>query len=444
MGRAASCLALLLLCCSGAWAQSSAPPPPEADPAGRPARPAIPASPAADSGTVHPDTARGETPRPAAEGVPAARNLPPLRPSGLPPRPGAGVSHPSGGEGPPLRQWLLLSRNLAEAEQQRKRLEGHGLKVISRRQLTQLGRVLSVFRLPPGVDAEPLMRTLQQAHPDWLQEPNQRYRPLGEEDDARQWGQRAVGWQAGLAGCSQTVVLGMLDTPVNAALPVFEGAKLTQSSVVPAQLRARDEQAARHGSGVAALLVGRGDVGGLLPQAQLHAVAVFGQDETGLHTRSDWLLAALDQLAGQRPPVAVVNLSFGGDRSQLLEVVFAQLGRQMRFVAAAGNEPGAGVAYPAAYAGVLAVGSVDARLQPSRRNSSGAGLDLVAPGEDVWTVDEHGQGYYASGSSFAAPFATAAMALNPQVTLRDLGPPGRDAVFGDGLVQMPGCPTGAP
>jgi subtilisin family serine protease len=80
---------------------------------------------------------------------------------------------------------------------------------------------------------------------------------------------------------------------------------------------------------------------------------------------------------------------------------------------------------------------------------------LAAPGVDVWVARPGGGGGYVSGTSYAAPFVTAAVAAvrarQPQATpaqvadeleraARDLGAPGRDPVFGFGLLQPPaGC-----
>jgi subtilisin family serine protease len=127
----------------------------------------------------------------------------------------------------------------------------------------------------------------------------------------------------------------------------------------------------------------------------------------------------------------------------------------MAIVAAAGNGgPKAKPAYPAAHPKVLAVTAIDQRLAPYRHANHGTYIDFAAPGVRLWTA-AHGGGELQSGTSFAAPFITSAVALeiaagastDPE-TLRqllrkatqDLGAPGRDSVFGWGLVRMrPKC-----
>lgn len=361
-----------------------------------------------------------------------------------------GVAPPPVDDLPPLREWLVFATDQAEAERQRLALQPLGLRILRRQQLPSLGLVLSVFRLPAEADVLQLERELRARFPDWQQELNQRYRPLAQPDAAelqlRNWGQRAMGrGQPAPVECGRGLQLAMLDGPVNATLAEFSGADLSYQGLPPAQYAARSAEAQRHGTAVAALLVGRGQVAGLLPGARLQALGVFGEDrEAGLHTRSDWLILALERVAALQPPPRAINLSFGGARSQLLAGLFARLGERLHFVAAAGNDGQAGVRYPAAYPEVLAVGAVDARLRRLRQSNFGRHLALVAPGEDIWTLDGTGQGFFASGTSFAAPFVSAALALaaSPEALLaqaRDLGESGHDEQYGAGLARLPGC-----
>ncbi|MEO5616938.1 MAG: S8 family serine peptidase, partial [Candidatus Eisenbacteria bacterium] len=154
-----------------------------------------------------------------------------------------------------------------------------------------------------------------------------------------------------------------------------------------------------------------------------------------------------------------MNLSFaggGGSRVERMALYYA-ITRGCVVVAASGNRghlsPPA-VLYPAAFAAqglCVAVGASDARDRRAMFSSYGAGLDLVAPGLDVWTTaltypSAYGArfpGYVAaSGTSFAAPHVTGTIglmaALRPGLTdtdfqrllraaARDIGTPGWDA-----------------
>jgi len=103
---------------------------------------------------------------------------------------------------------------------------------------------------------------------------------------------------------------------------------------------------------------------------------------------------------------------------------------------------------------VISVTAIDAGYLVYNAANQGSYIDFAAPGVSLWTVTPGG-GKYQSGTSFAAPFVTAMTALlvaggsrtDPEVlrdTLRryaiDLGQPGKDSVFGWGLVRArPPC-----
>ncbi|MEL7173696.1 MAG: S8 family serine peptidase, partial [Pseudomonadota bacterium] len=121
-------------------------------------------------------------------------------------------------------------------------------------------------------------------------------------------------------------------------------------------------------------------------------------------------------------------------------------------VAAAGNGgPRSAPAFPAAYPEVLAVAAVDRRLRPYRKGNRGSYIDLAAPGVDVLSAGGSATRTW-SGTSFAVPYVAAALLRARALTkgdaaaakrllkegARDLGAPGRDEVFGHGLVQSPG------
>jgi len=131
---------------------------------------------------------------------------------------------------------------------------------------------------------------------------------------------------------------------------------------------------------------------------------------------------------------------------------------QVLLVAAAGNGgPGAPAAFPAAYPGVIAVTAVDAENRLFRRAQRGPHVELAAPGVDVWTAASVSGLRQKTGTSFAVPFVTAALAqaradapgLSAHdvrrtlgVRARDLGEPGQDPLFGQGLLSARGlCGT---
>jgi subtilisin family serine protease len=93
------------------------------------------------------------------------------------------------------------------------------------------------------------------------------------------------------------------------------------------------------------------------------------------------------------------------------------LARGAILVAASGNKAGHIDYYPAIQRGVIAVGSVDAHGHPSSFMSRGGHVALCAPGEGI--LGPAVSGYQRNtGTSFAAPFVTAACALMMARALR--------------------------
>ena len=208
---------------------------------------------------------------------------------------------------------------------------------------------------------------------------------------------------------------------------------------------------------IASILIGRParqGVTGLLPGARLYSAGIFRQRAADtIDTTAELIIAALDWLQGQQ--VDVINLSLTGRPNRLLQQVIRQLVQQNQLLAAAAGNggPDAPPAYPAAWPGVVAVTAVDIQGQIYRQANRGDYIDLAAPGVDVWAARPGSEGAYHSGTSFAVPYATAALAVlrqragNPdasrlrqqlQQQARELGAPGPDPVYGHGLLQLPG------
>ena len=120
-------------------------------------------------------------------------------------------------------------------------------------------------------------------------------------------------------------------------------------------------------------------------------------------------------------------------------------------VAAAGNNgSSAQAAYPAAYADAIAITAVDQDEQVFEGANQGSYIAFAAPGVRIWAADGKGAGRFVTGTSFAGPFATAVSALElmagvsadpaslPTALAGDavhLGSPGRNSVYGFGLVH---------
>ncbi|MBE2184057.1 MAG: S8 family serine peptidase [Anaerolineae bacterium] len=269
-----------------------------------------------------------------------------------------------------------------------------------------------VVSLPEAATAQALEAApiVQQAEPDYfatvLEAPDD---PLYPE----QWGLQAIGAEsvwARLPEGAQRVTIAVIDTGICADHPELAGRILAGYDFVDDDAVPQDDFG--HGcavAGVIAAQMGNGQgIAGLAPNAQILPVRVLNSSGYGSYSDiAEGIIYAADQGA------QVINLSLGGmNPSTVLEnAVGYAMSRGVQVVAAAGNNFGGQIMYPAAYAPVISVGALDQHLQHSSFNPAGA-LDVYAPGQGISALALNG-GYTAlSGTSLAAPHVSAAIALS--------------------------------
>jgi len=131
--------------------------------------------------------------------------------------------------------------------------------------------------------------------------------------------------------------------------------------------------------------------------------------------------------------VELVNISLAGPPNAVLgRAVDRFQAGGARIVAAVGNSGPLSVdIYPAAYDKVIGVTAIDTQGSVYAMATRGDHVDLAALGVNVEI-----NGQVRSGTSFAAPLVTAALAGGENLLLdvSDLGEPGRDDIFGRGAV----------
>lgn len=344
-------------------------------------------------------------------------------------------------------------------------LEADGFVVRDRRSLSALQVSVSRLAIPPGLSLTSALARARQVAPGVAYEPNPVYQLASAESEPVETAQLPctgadcyaldlVGWPSDAYQCGQGLRVGMTDTAVDPRHPALRGQALSRQRFAPAGLEAASPD--DHGTAVAALLVGNPSSGfsGMLPSASLFAADVFHLDRTGQPqaTLAD-LVNGLDWLAEQR--VSVINISMTGPPNPLLEAAVDILDRRgIGVVSAAGNGgPAAAPVFPAAYDSVVSVTAVDQGLRPFRLANQGDYIVFASPGVEVWSAAEGGAGRYRTGTSVAAAHVTGAIAesigrgnsVDSAIRIlrnqaRDLGAPGRDRVFGWGLLQTsPNC-----
>lgn len=317
--------------------------------------------------------------------------------------------------------------------------------------------------IPRGMSLEEARDVVNASHPGASGDFNHYYQPQAKAPDICTGEgchliRQMVGWPSGEnSSCLKPQKIGLIDTAINADHAVLRDANVR---VVALQNGDKPKSGAKHGTAVAALLAGGPDsrIPGLLPGAEIIAVDAFQRFGSSSDIASSFdLVRALNILIEE--DVKVVNLSLTGPSNDILaRAVRAAKERGAFLVAAAGNDgPNAKPVFPAAYEEVIAVTAVDRERQPYRRAVRGAHIDIAAPGVGVWTAASISGARQQSGTSFAAPFVTAAVAVllsekpeMPQNDLEkrlielseDIGEAGRDPVFGWGILNARGlCDT---
>jgi len=284
-----------------------------------------------------------------------------------------------------------------------------------------LGLGLVVARDTRHRSAAAAMRALQQAAPKAQVAFEHLYLPAG----------AAPSVPTGHTSADDTTLrVGLIDGGVDAHDPAF-----ARLQVQPHGCAAATTPDA-HGTAVARRLAGGA-------RGTLYAADLWCGDTVGRATLG--LVDALAWMARQRVPVINISL-VGPDNPVLARAIAALVARGHVLVAAVGNDgPAAPPLYPASYPGVIGVSGVDAKLRALPEAASGPQVDFVASGLD-------GDGRHAlRGTSFAAPIVARLAASRVQAPApgagaqvqaalaaqaRDLGAPGRDPRYGDGLVGL--------
>ncbi|MHB8812912.1 MAG: S8 family serine peptidase [Steroidobacteraceae bacterium] len=326
---------------------------------------------------------------------------------------------------------------------------GAGFSIVRDRSLGTLGIRIVVLAVPRGTATRRALMLLRQLDPGGTYDFNNIYPESGETGGAA----TALPDSGGSRSAAATP-LGLVDGGVGTAQPVFKGAIVHQhgcgGEVIPSA----------HGTEVASLMVGRSArFGGAAPGAALFAADVYCGKPTG--GAVDSIAEALEWLADQRVPV--INVSLVGPPNALLQQVIARMvARGFLIVAAVGNDgPAAPPLYPAAYTGVVGVTAVDARRRVIFEAERGPQVMFAAPGADIPAATLPDDFRKVRGTSFAAPLVAGLLAERLQDTApgRDPGPapavdpaaaraaidalaqaaihlgaPGRNTIFGYGLV----------
>ena len=320
------------------------------------------------------------------------------------------------------------------------------------------GVVRYSFHLVPGmaVSLPAAAMTALQANPRILAiEPDGRIQAFDAELDLA-FGVKRIG--AGTAHAAlvtgANVKVGVVDSGIDYWHPDLAGAYAGGRDFVNSDDDPFDDNG--HGTHVSGTIAAADDnvgVVGVAPDVQLYGLKIL--DAAG---QGDWshAIAALEWAVDNG--IQVVNHSYGDSRNPgtLVASAFANAAANgVLNVAAAGNTGDCvakrnTIGYPARFPEVIAVGATDWFDGRPCFSSSGAELELAAPGDLIASTYPGNDYAYGSGTSMASPHVAGAAALVMSAgivdpaevrhilssTADDLGEAGRDTLFGFGLVNV--------
>lgn len=312
------------------------------------------------------------------------------------------------------------------------RLRAEGFAVVAERAPVGLVRL----RGPAGQGEAQALARLRALAPAAAADRNHSYRLASEAPPA------GSAPAAAAPGCeTRAGLIALIDTGVDERHPALAG-RIERQEV----LRGPGRRPARtpHGTAVAARLALAA------PAARIAVLDAFHLGPNGEAADAYDLAAALERAAAIG--AVIVNVSVVGPANAVVDRMGASAAATgLTVVAAAGNDgPRAPPLHPAAYPWAVAVAAVDVREHPWARSAAGPHIAFAAHGVEVNLPAPGGAAARRwSGTSFAAPVVAAALAGLPRfggagieglaLTARDAGAPGRDPVFGWGVVDADPC-----
>ena len=217
-----------------------------------------------------------------------------------------------------------------------------------------------------------------------------------------------------------------------------------------------------HGTHCAGTAIGQNRIG-VAPGADWGSIQCLSGRGAG---QDNWIAGAIDdavEMAEKLGKKAIISMSIGGKGySQItVDAINRANAKGHIIVAAAGNSGmnrGDNVDNPGGYDGTACISSYDDRTeQGSPFTSTGPAVNFCFPGSDIVSADYRGGRSNSSGTSMATPGAAGAIALiqsfltrNGYARLkdtyavidfcasisRDIGAPGKDWVFGTGILEI--------
>jgi Subtilase family len=329
-----------------------------------------------------------------------------------------------------------------------------GLTPVSTQNLALSGGRLVHFRLPRG-DVADTIRTLESekiglAQPNYLFQLQQDVRapaaPGPKGDPAQYVIDKLHLHEAHGLASGANVTVAVIDSQIDTTHPDLTGSIAAQYDAVSG-----GDKPDEHGTGMTGAIAAHRRLLGVAPRARILAIHAFSPDaQHPQQATTQSIVAGIDWAIAKG--ARVINMSFAGPYDPLLQLALKKArDKGVVLIAAAGNlGPQSPPLYPAADENVIAVTAVDEKDKLMPQANQGPHVALAAPGVNVLEAAPRASYNFTTGTSVAAAHVSGAAALilerNPGLdlasledalfsTARDLGTPGRDALFGYGLVD---------
>jgi subtilisin family serine protease len=337
-----------------------------------------------------------------------------------------------------------VSQQQIEALQRRYRLtrvESHTFQLS--------GTTLYRWRIPDRRSVASVVRTLAAnriaAQPNYLFSLQDGPQAVTEGDRAQYELAKLHLPQAHTLARGNNVLVAVIDSGIDASHPELTGTVTESYDALPSPATPH-----KHGTAIAGLIAAHGKLMGAAPAAHILAIRAFDGAGASAEGTTFNVLKGLDWAAehGAR----VINMSFAGPNDPVIHrSLIAAHKKNIVLVAAAGNAgPKSPPLYPAADPEVIAVSATDANDKLLSQSNRGHHIAVAARGAQVLVAIPDGGYEVSSGTSYSAAEVSGIVALMLQrdpkltpnkvrdillTTAKDLGPKGRDVMFGAGLAD---------
>jgi hypothetical protein len=344
---------------------------------------------------------------------------------------------------------LVMQANLDFASEELERLLRRlGITVLATDTLTNLGKRLVRLQLPRGMTVRQALQRLEanrfvpEVAPVYVFRLTQQP-PKG--DPAQYMTGKLHLDKVHQIATGKGVTIAVIDSAADKTHTELKGAISEELDALSAKERPHS-----HGTAMIGAIASRDRLAGVAPNASILAVRAFGESSNTAEGTTVSIIKGIEWAVSQG--AKVINMSFAGPRDPALErAIKVARDKGVVLIAAAGNAgPKSPPLYPAADPNVIAVTATDARDRGFRAANQGPQLSVASPGVEILAPAPEEAYQMSTGTSIATAHISGVVALmlerDPTLTpadvrrvleetATDLGPKGKDAQFGWGLVN---------